>query len=956
MRTRAPSLVGRDTELDGVRRALGHAQDGKGSSLFLVGEAGIGKTRLAAEAVSQAFAAGMVVLRGRGSTLGPMVPFRPLTEALLSLVRRGELPGDAELGPYRPVLGRLVPDWGIDDGFAGASLVVLAEAVLRLTSVVGRDRGCLLVLEDLHDVDVETLAVIEYLTDNLDGQPTVLLGTVRAEAVETVEVVRSAARRQAGAIMELNRLSRADTVALMGSCLDVDPADVPAAAVDLMWHNSVGNPLMVEELLHGMISGGQLVRGPDGWRLVPDVRTEVPATLMRSLTVRTERLDAAGRAVLTAAAVLGQRFSLTVLQRITAMDDHTLLSQLHTLVRAQLVASDERGPDWYAFQHPLIAEALLAQLPPVDRVVFSRKAAEAVAALHPELPGEWCQLAATLWLAAGDIVAAARLFADAGRRALADGAAGSAIALLDKAERLLDEHGDTAGRAEVLETLLYALAEANELERAFTLAENLGGDSGIDPPRRVALCVRLAWLACIAGRWEMGMAQIAEARAILGPAAAIDAAAAHLVLDMPGPQRLTEAESLARAALAATDDPLVRCQALHVLGIITREWDLDESNTCFESVRSIAEKHRLPIWRTYGRTGPANNAWLADGDVDALAAASKEAMQVGAINVGNSLEAVRTLDTVLCGHFDEATALLEEQLATARKLQLLVVERYLLMTSAVRAAHQGQRPEMELAYAQFQARGGNRSRELPLAVGMARAFCALLEEEPDRAHQEFEVVLASQRDNPTTFYLAGRHGLYPLLLSLDPDTRPADVERLTSVAVAEMRWNRQFVRMAQAVLLGREGRFEAAEQAMASALAAAARYPLARHLGLRLVAESAHAHGWGEPVAWLRQAEDYFHHASVPTVAGACRAALRRIGVPVLQHRMDSDRIPGRLRERGVTLREYEVYELLVARLGNKEIAARLHISPRTVEKHVASLLTKTDRTNRATLIADNPV
>jgi DNA-binding CsgD family transcriptional regulator len=171
-----------------------------------------------------------------------------------------------------------------------------------------------------------------------------------------------------------------------------------------------------------------------------------------------------------------------------------------------------------------------------------------------------------------------------------------------------------------------------------------------------------------------------------------------------------------------------------------------------------------------------------------------------------------------------------------------------------------------------------------------------------------------------------------------------------------MRWNRQFVRMAQAVLLGREGRTEAAEQAMAEAQEAAARYPLARHLGLRLVAESAHANGWGAPVAWLRQAEDYFHHASVPAVTGACRAALRRIGVPVLQHRTDSDRVPGRLRERGVTLREYEVYELLVARLGNKEIAARLHISPRTVEKHVASLLTKTDRTNRATLIADNPV
>jgi DNA-binding CsgD family transcriptional regulator len=175
---------------------------------------------------------------------------------------------------------------------------------------------------------------------------------------------------------------------------------------------------------------------------------------------------------------------------------------------------------------------------------------------------------------------------------------------------------------------------------------------------------------------------------------------------------------------------------------------------------------------------------------------------------------------------------------------------------------------------------------------------------------------------------------------------------LAEVAVAEMRWNRQFVRLSQAVLLGRAGRIQEADAAMAQAQSAAARYPLARHLGLRLVAESALEHGWGDPVAWLRQAEDYFHHASVPAVAGACRAALRRIGVPVSQHRTDSDRIPGRLRERGVTLREYEVYELLVARLGNKEIAARLHISPRTVEKHVASPLTKTDHT---TLIADDP-
>jgi hypothetical protein len=66
-------------------------------------------------------------------------------------------------------------------------------------------------------------------------------------------------------------------------------------------------------------------------------------------------------------------------------------------------------------------------------------------------------------------------------------------------------------------------------------------------------------------------------------------------------------------------------------------------------------------------------------------------------------------------------------------------------------------------------------------------------------------VLASQRTNPTTFYLAGRHGLHVLLLALDPAGERTEFDRLTSTAMASMRWNRQFVRLGQAVLAGRAG-------------------------------------------------------------------------------------------------------------------------------------------------------
>jgi DNA-binding CsgD family transcriptional regulator len=487
-----------------------------------------------------------------------------------------------------------------------------------------------------------------------------------------------------------------------------------------------------------------------------------------------------------------------------------------------------------------------------------------------------------------------------------------------------------------------------------------GDDSGIDTSGRVALRVRLAWLASIAGQWDLGAAKVAEAHALLGPdpvekdVAAINAVAAHLALDMPGADRLTEAESLARAAVAATERvpaPVVACQAWYAISVVARERDLDESNACFERMRVIAEANRLPIWRTYGRTGPATNTWLADGDVRGLVRASDEALRVGAINVANSMEAVRTLHTVLCGDFTTASDMLAEQLTTARRLKSVPVERYLLMTTAVAAAHQGRQREMEDALDQFRERGGERSREHPLALGMARAFHALLVENIEEARHELELVLASQRANPTTFYLAGKHGLYPLLLSLTEPDRVAEFTELSSVAVAGMRWNRQFVELGRAVLFGRQGRIEDAVAAVDAAEAAASCYPVAHMLGLRLIAETAHTDGWGQPAVWLRRAEDFFHQGSVPALADACRSALRRIGAPAPQRRVGTGRVSGSLRQLGVTLREYEVFELLVDRLGNKEIGSRLHISPRTVEKHVASLLSKTGRTNRTDLI-----
>jgi DNA-binding CsgD family transcriptional regulator len=379
-------LVGREAELDLLEQMLTEARSGRGGSVFLVGEHGIGKSRLAAEIAGKALGANLAVMRGRGNAVGPTVPFRALTEALLSLARRRELPDDSHLAPYRPALGRLVPDWGADGGDGDVPLVVLAEAVLRLAAAAGRDRGTLLVLENLHHADLETLAVVEYLISNLDQQGTMLLGTVRAEATETVDLIRSAHRRRQAAMVELSRLSRPDVVAIVGACLDISPAEVPEDLADLLWRTSAGNPLMAEELLQGMVSNGRLARSRTGWHAAPNAITNVPPALVRDIARRTERLGEQSRAILFTAAVLGQRFRLSAVKRITVLDEDALLSELRALISAQLVIADERDPDWYTFQHPLMGEAILTLYSPADRARCARRAAAELADAQPDPP------------------------------------------------------------------------------------------------------------------------------------------------------------------------------------------------------------------------------------------------------------------------------------------------------------------------------------------------------------------------------------------------------------------------------------------------------------------------------------------------------------------------------------------------------------------------------------------
>ncbi|MFJ5137647.1 AAA family ATPase [Streptomyces sp. NPDC088707] len=1008
MRATSSVIVGRDAEIELLDEALEGARRGAGRAVFLVGEAGIGKSRLAAECALRAYDRDMPVLRGRATSTGLVVPFRPLVEALSSRFRAAGAPDDPELDPYRPALAGLVPEWraaATAPGYA-ISLVELAEALLRLLAVLGRERGCVVLLEDLHDSDTETIAVVEYVADNVADLPVLLVGTLRPDPGPALDLALAAELRNTASVTELGPLDETAVRHMVDACLDAAPGEVPPAAHRHLSERAGGNPYLVEVLLADLLDLGRLSRADGGWLLADHGEATVPTGAVRSWARRLARLDEPVRELLLIAATLGGRFSVGALRVVTGLDDRALFAHLRSASEAGIIAPDGAAHDHYTFRHVLTADALRASLPPAEQAALARRAAQAIEesagrslSCDPpgELSGEQRQLVATLRLAAGDRVAASRQFAQVGRQMLDAGASGSAAVLLERARGLAAD----GERDDVTVQLAIAQAESGRTDVASALLDDLAPVPAGSPAaeERAQAHTQVAWVATMAEQQQEARRRIRAARALLGAEprpeqeAALVVVEGHLALlpeqdgrggedgrgspagrggegDGRGPagragrERLKEAERSARSAALTAEQrgrPVVACQAWQLLALLSRQRGFDEADACLVRMLEVAEKHRLAVSRAEALVRLGTNAFMRTGEATQLETARAAALELGSLTVLQTVDGLLAMQSVLAARWDRAREIVDRSVEASARLQNLSAHRYLLLVDATLAAHQGRGREQERALARFRRAGGEESMLVPLQRGLCQAVGALMAEDRERAAAELDAALAWEREHPSFFYLSGRYGLRPLLRILaggpaggdaEPGgDREAYREALTSPG-GQLAWNRMFLGMADAVLRGRDGDRAGARRAVEEAGRAAAVFPQVWHLALRLVAEAALADSWGEPVSWLRTAEEYFHEAGVQPVAGACRALLRQAGVSVPQRRGGRERIPAELRTAGVTPREYEVFVLLMERPGNLQIARRLCISPRTVEKHMASLMAKTGCADRQALCA----
>jgi len=400
-RRSAPTIIGRDHELEIVAGRLDATLEGSPTHLLVAGEAGIGKTRMVAETSRLGAERGMRVIAGACANIGDGgVPYGPIVEALRGL-SRDLAPDDlaAVVGPSGDDLARLVPalsptatpDTG---GDVEASQARVLEALLGLLQRLSEREPVLLVMEDLHWADPATRDSVAFIVRNLRAERVLLLLTFRSDELHRrhplmawlAELERSARVER----LDLERLDPTRTNELLTGILGEEPA---ARLADRIHERSDGNPFFVEELL--MAGDAARERGP------------LPPTLRGILVARLAAAPEVAQTVIGAAAVAGRRVEHGLLAAVAGLDEADLLDGLRSAVSSQLlvVEADPRGGDVYAFRHALLQEAAYEELLPGERRRLHRAVAQAIAEQDPgagvSAAWHWSELAFH-WSAARD--------------------------------------------------------------------------------------------------------------------------------------------------------------------------------------------------------------------------------------------------------------------------------------------------------------------------------------------------------------------------------------------------------------------------------------------------------------------------------------------------------------------------------------------------------------------------
>ncbi|HEY6471488.1 MAG TPA: AAA family ATPase [Acidimicrobiales bacterium] len=941
-------LYEREEALAALDAAVCAARRGEGRAIFFVGEAGQGKTSLLSVA-RERYQDAMTTRSARGHAMESDLPFA-FAEQASDLVGSASAGSTASSDEEAGIVVEGEGDVGVDALGRRTELFAVARRRLRRLAA---ERPVLLLLDDIHWADLDSLRLLVYLVRRSAQLPVAVVGTLRpwphgAQAAIDVLAVDGLVE-----VVRLHPLSEPASAALLAS-LTASALEGEQAA--RAWRLTAGNPLL-------LIEAARVLR--DHGRLPVPGHSEPIAQASTLLLSHVAGLPADTLGVVQAAAVLGQSFSLGVLEWVSGLEAEAFARAFDVAVLAGLLRSDGTGRG--AFHHELLAASIYADTPPARRRLLHARAFDHCVAVGDEEAAVPHVLAGAL----GDDPRAAPLLARAGARALRDGAVETGLSHL---RRAVDVSGGSAPD-DLLESLADALFLAGLFDEAIGVYRRLlarpdpaDGAGGAEVDR--------AGVAAKEARTLVYAGHIEEAMAVFDQLVAEAAAAgdvwrlAPLLLERGHALWETAGPAAGNASLALADEfkipsPLgelvtgMRAGYRHHLGDLSGLPEIE---------RQALETRRMSLAGHGPNPEISTNAFIHQVAVCGamerfdeaeiyVQMALKEFARVGALLPSVPLRMQRISILQVRGELAAAMAALDDLDEEFDVGSLLLP--YFLQVRARTLCLLGDYEGASRARAEALGLAGSRTWFVRIALGMAEGHELLFGGEAAAATDVFGRVEQVARDhdfkNPTI--LMWPAGAIEAGLAAG---RLDDVARVVDLLEEQTRgfgihWPRMLALGGRAGLAAAAGDGAAAERLYEEALALPCVVPLDRmpiavrygrwlrqhHQALRARTVLAGALETAEALGARPMAEAA--HAELAAAGGRRRRTARgRGGVGGAQQ---GDGGTGLL-----TTQQARVAALAVTGATTKEIAQSLYLSPRTVESHLAQVFVRLEVRSKAEL------
>jgi len=449
-------FVGRDAEMEQLRGAAEQARRGRGQVVAVVGEPGVGKSRLFYEFIHSHRTHGWLVLESGSVSYGKATAYLPLVDLLKHYfkiedrdeVRAVRAKVTGTMLTLDEALKDFVPPvlWVLDALADDQTLLALEpaqrrqrtlEATKRLLLRESRVQPLLLVFEDLHWMDSETQTFLDSLVESVPTAA-VLLGVNYRPEYQHGWGNKTYYRQ-----LRIDPLPPESAEDFLRELLGPDPSVEPLKP--RLIERTEGNPLFLEESVRALVETGLLTGARGAYRLVKGAETvTVPSSVQAILAARIDRLAPEDKRLLQAASVAGKDVPLALLQAIVDLDDDALRHGLARLQGAEFVYEARLFPELeYTFKHALTHEVAYGSMLQERRQALHRKVLEAIERLHADRLGEHVELLAHHALRGQVRDMAVKYLRQAGDRALARSANREASTLFEQALGVLAELPET---------------------------------------------------------------------------------------------------------------------------------------------------------------------------------------------------------------------------------------------------------------------------------------------------------------------------------------------------------------------------------------------------------------------------------------------------------------------------------------------------------------------------------